>query len=424
MSSICIPQFVNAPAAKPLASRPAAPAKVEQQLTLPFDQVQTSSPAAPTLATSSALKTATLTALQTASAAAPGTWMLYPAEDAYRGRLDQDLAFKDLRPYAQQKLGELPENLTLGQVLAYTGASSLTDVTRNLGKYRQSLDELAALGQNFQGSLVVNADNRHGSLVVLAEQPTVESTRVGTLEGVWRNERARAGLLNLLDNPQWQSQLEGSRLAGLRPQLEDPSVEVKSVLTQALGELEGGYTAAHMQRAIDQIGIPLAEALADGKLAAEDRAALKEAGGLFDIGKLAIDEKILDFPGKWPDDKAGDWFAKISNHVHPDIVGPLLEAFNPSEKARQAVLLHHERPNGWAYCKTASAPGWDNVPSLARVVGIADTIDAMQWKKANLNRPVEAKLDLPTIAKFLVGDAEKGKVDGELVKLAFDKVLA
>jgi hypothetical protein len=257
-------------------------------------------------------------------------------------------------------------------------------------------------------------------LVVLSEPETVETTQAPTFQQVVRNERARTGLLQLLDSDKWTDQLKGSRLESLRGELEKPETDVKQTLMGALGQLEGGYTGQHMSRAIESVGKPLATALG---MSSEEVKALDEVSGLYDIGKLAVDESILNYDGKWPEEKAGEWFGKVSNHVHPEIVEPLLDAFDVSDLGKKAVLHHHERPNGWPYCKGAESPGWDSVPRVARVVGMADTVDAMQWRKANINRPVEQKLDRAMMQKFLTGDAEKGKVDGELVEVVFDKVI-
>lgn len=368
----------------------------------------------------SALRRATVTALNTASTLSPGSWMIFPAKDEYRGRLDQEMTVDELKPYAKKRLGELPKDMPLGQVLAYTGASSLTDMTRHVGKYKEQLKELSQLGTDFQGGLVVSRDESQASLVVLAQEGTPEGAQVKTFQDVVRNEKARTGLLELLANEAWTDQLEGSKLSKLRPQLEKPETDVKQVLSGALGELEGGYTAAHTKRAVEQVGLPLATELG---MSDEQKQTLNEISGLYDIGKLCVNEEILDYDGKWPEDKAGEWFGKVANHVHPEIVEPLLQAFDVSDSGKEAVLHHHERPNGWAYCKGSDTPAWQDIPAVAKVLGMADTVDAMQWKKANVNRPVEQKLDPQTMQKFLTGDAEKGKVDGELVHLVFDKVL-
>jgi len=367
-----------------------------------------------------ALKTSMETALATASAAAPGTWMIYPAAEQYRGKIAQDTKVSELKPYAQDRLGEVPTNLPLGSVLAFTGASSLTEITRNVGEYREKLDQLSTLGKDFQGGLVVRADSPQSSLVVLPEKEDTQGAQVRTFESVVRNERARTGLLDLLDSEQWRPQLEGSKLESMRGQLEKPETDVKALLTKGLAELEEGYTTSHMKRATEDVALPLAEEL---NMSSREKGTLREIGELYDIGKLAVDEKILNHDGKWPDEQSKDWFGKVSNHVHPDIVSPLLEAFDVSDEGREAVLNHHERPNGWAYCKDAPSSSWSEVSSVAKVVGMADTIDAMQWRKANHNRPVESKLDRATMKKFLTGDAEKGKVDGDLVSLVFDKVI-
>jgi HD-GYP domain-containing protein (c-di-GMP phosphodiesterase class II) len=233
------------------------------------------------------------------------------------------------------------------------------------------------------------------------------------------NQESRLELLDLLKDPRWSSQLQGSKLAELRWQLESPNADVKGLLTQAYGQLEGGYTAAHSQRAIESIGIPLAEAAG---LSPEDQKAVAEVGQFYDIGKLAVPQEILDFPGKWPDDKRGEWAEKIGNHVHPDLLAPMMKALGISEKGQQAILFHHQTPNG-TYHKSVAAPAYDQLSPAARVVGLADTVDAMLNSKANYNRPEARALTLDEVEGRLKADAEKGKVDPDLYSTLFGKMI-
>lgn len=376
---------------------------------------------APAISPQAALRTATVTALRTAALTLPGaSYLLAPTEDAYRGRLDMEVQVKDLKDYAKKRLGEVPENMSLGQTLAYTGASSLTDLVKNKNKYGEKLGELKELGRDFQGAVLVREDQPNSSLVVMNDATTPEQTRVTSFQEAARNESARADIMALFNNPKWESQLQGSKLAEYRDQLSTPGTDVKATLSQAYSELEGGYTKAHSERAIDSIGRPLAEVAG---LNAAEKAAVEEVRGLYDIGKLAVNQEILDFKGRWPEDKRGSWFGQVANHVSAELVDPLLKAFGVSDEGRQAVLHHHERPNGFAYNKENQAPAWTELSGAAKVVGMADTIDAMMHSKANHERPEERTLEPAEIQKRLQGDAESGRVDGALVELAFKHVV-
>lgn len=374
-----------------------------------------------TLSTASALRTATITAMRTAALTSPGaSYLLAPAESAYRGRLDIEKDFKSLKPYAQKRLGELPKDLSLGQVLAHTGAKSLTELVKNKGKFAGKLDELKSLGQDFQGTLLVREDAPGQSLAVISDPTVPEQTRVTSFSDAMRNEAARADILGLFKNPKFKDQLKGSKLESVKDEIAKPGTDVKSILNGALSELEGGYTAAHSKRAIETIGKPLAEAAG---LSKEEQAAVAEVSGVYDIGKLAVNQEILDFPGRWPDDKRGSWFGQVSNHVHPEIVDPLLKAYGVSDLGREAVLHHHENPGGRPYNNDKPTPAWSDITPAAKIVGMADTIDAMMHSKANHNRPEARPLELAEVQKRLQGDAESGRVDGNLVELAFSKVL-
>lgn len=374
----------------------------------------------PTMSPQAALRTATITALRTAAVTTPGaSYLLAPAESAYRGRLDIEGDFKSLKPYAKKRLGALPENLSLGQVLAHTGAKSLTELVKNKSKFAGKLKQLEGLGKDFQGAVLVREDQPNSSLVVMTDTSVPEQTRVSSFSDAVRNESARADLLGVINNPKFEQQLKGSKLVSLKGELSKPGSDVKAVLSKGLSELEGGYTATHSRRAIETIGKPLAEAAG---LSTEEKAAVAEVSGIYDIGKLAVNQEILDFPGRWPAEKRGSWFGQVANHVNPEIVDPMLKAFGVSDLGREAVLHHHEQPSGKPYLNS-DAPAWNKLTPAAKVVGMADTIDAMQHSKANHNRPEQRGLSLQEIRKRLEGDAQSDRVDGKLVKLAFDSAL-
>ncbi len=401
-------------------------AQANEESSAPVDSVANissvkESSSATSMSPASALRTATITALRTAALTSPGaSYLLAPAESAYRGRLDIEKDFKSLKPYAKKRLGELPQNLSLGQVLAHTGAKSLTELVKNKGKFEGKLNELKSLGKDFQGTLLVREDAPGQSLAVIADTTVPEQTRVTSFSDAMRNETARADILGLFQNPKFKDQLKGSKLESVKAELARPGTDVKSILNGAMSELEGGYTAAHSKRAIETIGKPLAEAAG---LSKAEQSAVAEVSGFYDIGKLAVNQEILDFPGRWPEDKRGSWFGQVSNHVNPEIVDPLLKAYGVSDLGREAVLHHHENPGGRPYNKEKPTPAWSEISPAAKVVGMADTIDAMMNSKANHNRPEARPLEQAEVQKRLEGDAENGRVDGKLVELAFSKVL-
>ena len=59
---------------------------------------------------------------------------------------------------------------------------------------------------------------------------------------------------------------------------------------------------------------------------------------------------------------------------HPRIGGDILDGFTAIEHIAEGARSHHERPDGRGYNKGLSG---DQIPLIARVIGVADAYDAM-----------------------------------------------
>jgi len=93
------------------------------------------------------------------------------------------------------------------------------------------------------------------------------------------------------------------------------------------------------------------------------------AGLLHDLGKLKIDSGILNKPGPLTDEE----YEIIKTHT---TIGYQLlrEEGGLPDRVLQAVLHHHERPDGQGYPHGLRA---GEIPLLARLVGIVDAYDAI-----------------------------------------------
>lgn len=95
---------------------------------------------------------------------------------------------------------------------------------------------------------------------------------------------------------------------------------------------------------------------------------LKVVGLLHDIGKIAIDEGILNKPGRLTNAE----LAEIRRH--PDIGFRILSTAPEMKELAEAIHAHHERWDGTGYPK--GLKGVD-IPRVARIIAIADAYDAM-----------------------------------------------
>lgn len=114
---------------------------------------------------------------------------------------------------------------------------------------------------------------------------------------------------------------------------------------------------------------------------------MKAVGLLHDIGKIAIDERILNKPGKLQKE---EW---QEMKRHPEI-GYRLIASSPDLKTYASVVLsHHERYDGKGYPNGLVG---EEIPELARVLSIIDGFDAMTSERTYKTAlsPEEAVLEL------------------------------
>lgn len=103
---------------------------------------------------------------------------------------------------------------------------------------------------------------------------------------------------------------------------------------------------------------------------------LKTVGLLHDIGKVAVEESILNKPGKLTDE---EW-EEIKRH--PEIGYRILSTVNDLSEMAGYVLAHHERYDGKGYPKGLKG---ENIPLQARIIAIVDTYDAMISERSYRN---------------------------------------
>jgi HD-GYP domain-containing protein (c-di-GMP phosphodiesterase class II) len=131
-------------------------------------------------------------------------------------------------------------------------------------------------------------------------------------------------------------------------------------------------TADHCRR-VSEASYQLAIA---GNLSKEQQLIAKYAGLMHDLGKLGIPENVLNKPAKLDPFESkrmmghpgwGEHILKPFAHL------PLIAAILP------AVRSHHERFDGAGYPDGLSG---ENIPVIARVIAIVDTVDAMTQNRA------------------------------------------
>lgn len=104
---------------------------------------------------------------------------------------------------------------------------------------------------------------------------------------------------------------------------------------------------------------------------------IESVGLLHDIGKIGIDEAILNKPGKLTDAE----YEEMKRH--PEIGYRILSTVNDMAEMADVVLNHHERWDGKGYPRGLKG---DRIPLQSRMIAIADTYDAITSDRSYRNK--------------------------------------
>ncbi|WP_322170967.1 bifunctional diguanylate cyclase/phosphohydrolase [Acutalibacter caecimuris] len=137
---------------------------------------------------------------------------------------------------------------------------------------------------------------------------------------------------------------------------------------------ESGLHVVHVRRLTEVLLERLAKKSNQYHLTQADIALISEASALHDIGKIAIDEKILNKPGRLTNEE----FQVM--RTHSEIGAQMLDGLSVHQEeplvkvAYQICRWHHERWDGRGYPDGLKG---DEIPIAAQVVAMADVYDAL-----------------------------------------------
>jgi HD-GYP domain-containing protein (c-di-GMP phosphodiesterase class II) len=124
------------------------------------------------------------------------------------------------------------------------------------------------------------------------------------------------------------------------------------------------YTHGHLERVAayaEQVALRL------GFTAGHARS-IREASVLHDLGKIAVDEAVLDKPGKLTEEE----MAHV--RLHAELGAEILAPVRPFEALVPWVRHHHERPDGRGYPDRMLDV---EIPLESKIIAVADAFDAM-----------------------------------------------
>ncbi len=173
-------------------------------------------------------------------------------------------------------------------------------------------------------------------------------------------------------------------------------------------EARDPYTGGHLWR-VSRYSKLLAMRI---RLDEREVARVTLGGFLHDLGKIGIPDAILRKPGPLTQDE------HEVIRTHPEIGIRSLAVHPLAELVRDAILSHHERPDGSGYPEGLRG---DAIPLVARIVGICDAFDAMTSSRPyRRGMPIQNALSLIEESLGQQFDAELGQ---HLIAMGNDKLL-
>ncbi|SHH43920.1 PAS domain S-box protein [Clostridium grantii] len=157
------------------------------------------------------------------------------------------------------------------------------------------------------------------------------------------------------------------------------------VIFDALYE-KNGREKVHSEK-VSLISKKIAEVM---KLDDENIKEAETAGLMHDIGKISIDEEVLNKPKKLTEEE----FQEVKKH--PKNSYQILKSVDKYSSLAEYVLSHHERWDGTGYPRKLKN---DEIPLIARIITLADAYESMTSCKP-YNRRLTKKEAIEEIRKY------------------------
>lgn len=258
---------------------------------------------------------------------------------------------------ARQRIGEQPFDAVITDV-RFPGGSGL-DLVRAIKSERPDVQVLV---------MTAYADVKTAieALRLSADDYLLKPFELGDL--THSVERALQHRWLILENRAYREQLEARVLEQAR-RIERLYLASVHALVEAL-EAKDPHTRGHSER-VTRYAAAIARARRDLDEARIERLTL--GARLHDIGKIGTREHVLSKPGPLSAEELGHI------HEHPLIGVRILSPVIGDGEVLEVVRSHHERWDGTGY---PDALAGTDIPLLARIVAVADTLDALTSSRA------------------------------------------
>jgi len=191
----------------------------------------------------------------------------------------------------------------------------------------------------------------------------------------------------------------GARLAEVENEYAAAVENMEHVVISLARSLEAKdqYTEGHSER-VSQYAVLLGTKLGISGNQLEE---LRIGGLVHDIGKIGIDQQVLNKPGPLNDEERGIM------ESHPTVGEKICDPLESFKQINPIIRGHHEKLNGTGYPDSLDA---DNLSQLVRIVTIVDIYDAL-----TSDRPYRPAMSFEKATGILKQEAQEGKLDPHLV---------
>lgn len=148
-------------------------------------------------------------------------------------------------------------------------------------------------------------------------------------------------------------------------------IQTVTALSEAV-DAKDRYTSGHSKR-VAEYAREIAARMGKSK---EEQEEIYRAGLLHDVGKIRIPAEIINKPGSLTDEEYN--IIKI----HPVTGFHILQGISEDSIIAIAAKYHHERYDGTGYPNGLAG---ENIPEVARILGVADSYDAMASNRSYRN---------------------------------------
>lgn len=169
--------------------------------------------------------------------------------------------------------------------------------------------------------------------------------------------------------------------------------KVESILLQTILSVNNAldardeYTCRHSER-VSEYSAEMARRLGWGDEKVEN---LSNIALIHDIGKIGIPDALLLKPCELTEGE----YEQLKKHV--EIGGVILKDFTAIDKVSEGALYHHERFDGTGYARGLIG---EEIPIEARIIGVADAVDAM-----NSTRPYRERQS----KNYIIAELQNGR---------------